>query len=146
MSLFTWLKNTSFKITNFLIGQTPLFIILLGWFFVITGILFLAQPEKARKKLLGQGFGFVMGFVKIFVIYIAIVLIGITGKLSGIFAFIITIAAVILIFRLFLTVKKKTFEKFEKKFALIPLPALIAYSWIQVAVGTLMIMLHKRIW
>lgn len=146
MYIFTWIKNTSFKIVNFLIGQTPLFIILLGWFFVITGLLFLAQPEKARKKLLGQGFGFVIGFVKVFAIYVAILLIGVTGKLSGSFAFATAILSVVLIVQLFLTFKRKTFKKFEEKFALIPLPALIGYSWFQVAVGTLMVMMQKRIW
>lgn len=146
MYIFTWIKNTSFKIVNFLIGQTPLFIVLLGWFFVITGLLFLAQPEKARKKLLGQGFGFVIGFVKVFAIYVGILLIGITGKFSGIFALITMVLVIVLAVQVFLAFKKKTFKKFEEKFALIPLPALIGYSWFQVAVGTLMVMMQKRIW
>ena len=145
-SLIFFIKNTSLRIVDFLIGQTPFFIFILGWFLIITGLLFLTQPEKARHKMLGQGFGFVMGFVKISVIYLALVVFGLGWKFAGAIPKVLSLILIIGLIRLFLAFKKKTFEKFKEKFALVPVSALKIYAWVQVAVGALMIMGQRRIW
>jgi uncharacterized protein YjeT (DUF2065 family) len=145
-SFFLFIKNINFKIINFLIGKTPLFIFILGWFLIITGLLFLTQPEQARRKMLSQGFGVVIGFVRFAAIYVALLLLGLGWRFSHILPKIISMGLVVVLIKIFFMFKKKTFKKFEEKFALIPLPALKTYAWIQVIVGTLMVMLGKRIW
>ncbi|MBF0384870.1 MAG: hypothetical protein HQL27_03270 [Candidatus Omnitrophica bacterium] len=145
-SFITAVKNMVFKIVNALIGKTAIFIIIFGWFLAITGIIFLAQPEKARKKILVHGFGIVKGIMFFAIIYVALLLISASGKISnGLIGTLLWLSAFILIF-LYFVLKKKVFIFLSEKFTLIPINALKIYAFIQIVVGTLMIMLHKRIW
>ncbi len=145
-SLFFFIKNTAFKITNFLIGHTPFFIFIFGWFLIITGLLFLTQPEKARKKLLRQGSYVAFGAMRVLIVYIALLVLGLGWRLSTTASIIISLLVIILLIKLFFSLKKIISKKFEERFALIPISALKIYAWGQVIVGTLMVMLGRRIW
>lgn len=145
-SLFFFIKNTTFRITNFLIGHTPFFIFIFGWFLIITGFLFLTQPEKARKKLLHQGSYVAFGAMRILIIYIALLVLGLGWKFSTTASITISLLVVILLIKLFFSLKKIIFRKFQERFALIPISTLRIYAWGQVIVGTLMLMLGRRIW
>ena len=146
LSIITAIKNFSFKITNAVFGKTTIFIVIFGWFLAITGILFLAQPEKARKKLLGQGFRIIKGLIIVVLIYLVLMLLSLAGKISnGLISFILWIFIIGLIFGYFFFLKK-VYKKLMEKFALIPMKALKIYAVIQIIVGALMVMWQKRIW
>jgi hypothetical protein len=145
MALINAIKNWMFGVTNFLVGHSVFFIVILGWFFVITGLIFLAQPEKARKKLIGQGAGTIKWALRIAVIYLALLALSLGGKVGGLAGSISLAAVVLLIWAYFYLIKRST-DVLTQKFALIPVPALKIYAVVQIAVGILMIMLHKRIW
>jgi len=144
--LVSLLKRWSFNLVNFLFGKTKIFIIILGWFLVVTGALFLANPERARKKLLGYGFGFLKWPLRIMAIYLAMLLISFSLKAPGIFPMVLPIAVVMFVIWFWRLLKKKTYNKLSVYFAKIPMSSLKIYACIQIAAGALMLILQRRIW
>ncbi|MBM3251745.1 MAG: hypothetical protein FJZ11_03080 [Candidatus Omnitrophica bacterium] len=143
ISLF---KRTLFKLINFLLGKTKIFIFVLGWFLVITGSIFLIQPERARNKLIMIGFGFLKWYLLIIAIYLGMMMISFSEKTQLIGMKISTLAAVIAVIAAYFLLKKKTYNSLTEKFAKIPIGFLKIFACIQIAVGTLMLILEKRIW
>lgn len=144
--LLSLIKNTSYKAVNFLFGQTRIFIVILAWFLVMTGILFLSRPEKARKKILSQGFGFFKGWLLVVSVFLAMFLISLSSKTNFRVLHILALVAVILIVRSYFLLKKKIYLKLVEQFAKIPILALKVFAYIQIAVGILMLIFEKRIW
>ena len=144
--LFTLVMGWFNKLLNFLFGKTKIFIVILAWFLIITGAIFLVNPEKARKKLLSHGFGIFKGYLRIFVIYLAIVLLSLSTKTAVGFLKFLCFFGVVLIVWSFFFLKKKIFVKLEGKFAKIPISALIVFAYIQILVGALMLIFQRRIW
>lgn len=144
--LISLIKNFFLKIINFLFGKTKIFIIILGWFLVLTGALFLADPEKARNRLLSYGFGFFKWPLRILAIYLAMLLISLSQKTPGILPLILPIAVIIFVIWFWRFLKKKAYNKLSEHFAKIPMPALKIYACIQIAVGALILVLQRRIW
>ena len=144
--LITLIKNTMYKIFNFMFGKTKIFIIILGWFLVITGAMFLANPQRARNKLLGMGFGFFKWPLRIAALYVALVLLSFVSRFAGIFVVILAIPLLIGIIWLWRVSKKKAYDKLSAQFAKIPISALKTYAVIQIVVGALMLILQRRIW
>ena len=146
LTILLYIKNIFLRILNFLFGKTKIFIIVLGWFLVITGALFLANPEKARQKLLSQGFGILKWPLRITAIYLAALFVSLGFKFPGIFPKIISLIGVVVITWSFFVLKKRTYNKLALKFAKIPIPALKIYAFIQIVVGSAMLLLERRIW
>jgi hypothetical protein len=144
--LLSLIKRWTFNLLNFLLGKTKIFIIILAWFLIITGALFLFNPEKARNNLLGYGFGFFKWPIRILAIYLAMIFISFGLKTPGILAFILPIAAIVFIVWFWRFLKKKTYNKLSEHFAKIPLSALKIFAVIQITVGSLMLILQRRIW
>jgi hypothetical protein len=145
-SLLSLFKNISFKTFNLLLGRTPLFIFILAWFLIITGAIFLAQPEKARQQLLGQGFGMLKWPLFFVALYLALFLISCVGKIGGIVSLVLIVLGIIVIIKAFFVLRKKVYQKLAAQFARIPIPLLRVFALIQIAVGALMLILQKRIW
>jgi hypothetical protein len=146
MALITAVKNWMFNFTNFLMGHSVIFIVIFGWFLVITGLIFLAQPEKARKKLIAQGAGMIKGALTVAAIYLALLVLSLGGKVGTGLAGSISLAMVVVLVWAYFYLIKRSSEILTQKFALVPVSALKIYAIVQTAVGILMITLHKRIW
>jgi hypothetical protein len=128
------------------LGKTWIFIFILGWFLVITGALFLVNPQRARNKLLNHGFGILKFYIKLLAIYLAIMLVSVALKAQNPIFIIASVAGVVAIIAGFLFLKKKVYNKLAGQFQKIPLPALKIFAWIQISVGALMLILQRRIW
>lgn len=141
--LLSLIKNWFLKLINLLFGKTRIFIIILAWFLIITGALFLAQPERARKKIVGYGFGFLKWPLLSLVVYAGMFLVSLGFKKSGI---LIASLGIIFIIWAYFFLKKKTYKKLEEQFAKIPIKFLKIFAVIQITVGALMLILQRRIW
>lgn len=133
-----------YKITNFLFGKLKFFAVLLGWFLIITGIIFLINPERARNKMLRQGFRVIKGTLLIAAVYLFLFLISLFGKARGwlsLLVLFLLFAVIVAFFKL----KKKTFLKLQEQFKKIPVRILRIYAVIQIVIGILMILLKYRI-
>ena len=146
ITITLYIKNLFMKLLNFLFGKTGIFITILAWFLIITGILFLFRPERARNKLVGMGFGPVKWLMLITCIYLAMTLVSLSEKLSGILALVLMIVIIISSVRLYFMFKKKLYNKFVVWFSKIPIKHLKVLAIIQIAIGCLMLTLKRRIW
>jgi uncharacterized protein YjeT (DUF2065 family) len=141
-----WLKNLVVRALNFLFGKTGIFITILGWFLVVTGILFLSRPEWARNKLLSHGFGIFKSYLKLCTAYAALLLISAALNTKNTILAVACALGVLGLFAGFFFLKKKAYEKLAMQFGRIPPGALKIFAWIQIAVGALMLLLQRRIW
>jgi len=146
MYMISFIKKWFFKLVNFLFGKSKIFIIILGWFLVITGAIFLLNPQKARNKLLGHGLGFLKGPLLFITIYLVMLLISLGWNTQATVLKILSLLGAIIIVKLYFSLKKKTYQKLAEKFALIPMPVLKSFAYIQIVVGGLMLILQRRIW
>lgn len=146
MTIILYIKNLFLKLFNFLLGKTVFFITILAWFLIITGALFLYRPERARRKLIGMGFGPAKLILVLAIIYVAGILITLSGKLSGILAFVLMIGTIIGSIRCYFLFKKKLHSKFVEWFAKVPIKHLKIFAVIQVLIGCLMLILKRRVW
>jgi hypothetical protein len=136
--------NMFSKVTNFLFGKMKIFAIILGWILIISGIIFLLKPEKARNKMLGQGFGIIKGFLVLIAIYLILFLISLAGKTHGVLSILIVLILLVVIVAFF-KLKKKTFIKLQEQFKKIPVKILRIYAVIQIIIGVLMVLLKHRV-
>jgi len=146
VALILYIKNLFVKLLNFLFGKTGIFITILAWFLIITGIWCLFRPERARKKLVGMGFGPVKWILLIVCIYLATILLSLSERLSGILAIILMIAVIISAARFYFLLKNKLYNKLVNWFSKIPMKHLKAFAVIQIVIGCLMLSLKRRIW
>ena len=146
MNIIFYIKNLVFKLLNFLLGKTVFFITILAWFLVITGVLFLWKPERARRKLTGMGFGPAKFILLLAIIYLAGILIGLAGKLSGILAIVLLVAIIFGSIKAYLVFKKKMNKKFVEWFAKVPIKHLKVFAVIQIIIGIVMLVVKRRVW
>ncbi|MCX5706156.1 MAG: hypothetical protein NTW13_00520, partial [Candidatus Omnitrophica bacterium] len=71
--------------------------IILGWVLIISGVIFLLKPEKARNKLLGQGFGIIKSLLVLVAVYLIILSIFLIGKTAGILSILSLLGAIAVI-------------------------------------------------
>lgn len=146
MALLIYIKNLVVKLLNVLFGKTWIFIAVLAWFLIITGIVFLCRPARARVKLVGMSFQPVKWILLIACFYCAAALMSLSEKIGGIASCIAMIAVIVLAIKFYFNFKKKLFKKFMLWFSKIPVKHLQAFALIQIVIGYLMLFLKKRIW
>ncbi|MFA6282396.1 MAG: hypothetical protein WCY05_07870 [Candidatus Omnitrophota bacterium] len=132
------------KITNFLFGKMQIFAVILGWILIVSGIIFLLKPEKARNRMLSQGFGMIKGLMVLIAIYLGFFLISLAGKARGILSAIILFILLAVIMAFF-KLKKKTFLKLKEQFKKIPVNILRIYALMQIIIGIIMVLLKHRV-
>lgn len=142
MRIIALIKSYIFKLLNFIFGKTTIFIIILGWFLVISGAFMLIWPERARRKLVGMGFGQIKWIFLIIALYLVSVLSTISSNVGPNIFIVGVIAIVVAYFFL----KKKTYNKIQEQFAKIPIRVLKVFALIQIILGVFMIFFLKRIW
>jgi len=146
ITIILYIKNLFMKLLNFLFGKTGIFITILAWFLITTGVWFLFRPERARRKLVGMGFGPVKWILLIVCIYLVTILLSLSEKLSGNLALVLVIVIIISAVRFYFILKKKLYNKLAAWFSKIPMKHLKILAIIQIAVGCIMLALKRRIW
>lgn len=146
MGLITAMNSWMFNVTDFLLGKSAIFIVIFGWFLVITGLIFLLQPDKARGNLARKGAGAVKWVLTIVLIYLVLMGFSFAGKVGTNLAGSIALAAAVLLVWAYFYLIKRSHEFLTKKLALVPVLVLKVYAVLQLAVGLLMVTLHKRFW
>lgn len=121
-----------------------IFIVVLGWILIVSGGIFLLKPEKARSKLLGQGFKIIKSLLVLAAVYLIMLSISLAGKAGGIFIILSLIGALAVIVGFF-QLKKKTYEKLQEQFKKIPVLFLRIYAAIQIIIGILMVVLKQKV-
>ncbi|MBM3248055.1 MAG: hypothetical protein FJZ10_01320 [Candidatus Omnitrophica bacterium] len=142
MQILIIINSYLFKLLNFVLGKTKIFIVILGWFLVVSGAIMLIWPERARRKLVRMGFRQVKWILLIGALY----LVSLLSSISDNFGPVIFIVGIIAIIFAYLFLKKKTFRKIQEQFAKIPVKALKVFAVIQIILGFFMIFFLKRIW
>jgi len=142
MQIFTAIRRLLFKLFNLILGKTTIFVVILGWFLVISGAIMFIWPERARSKLVRMGFRQVKWILLIGALY----LVSLLSSISDNFGPVIFIVGIIAIIVAYLFLKKKTFSKIQEQFAKIPIKALKVFAVIQIILGFFMIFFLKRIW
>ncbi|MCX5702592.1 MAG: hypothetical protein NTW64_06450 [Candidatus Omnitrophica bacterium] len=146
MSILLYLKSLIVKILNKLFGRTRIFILILGWFLLITGIWMLLQPEKAKKSLAGQGFGIFKGYLLLLALFAGMLLLSLSTKVSGVLSLLILVAGFFILIRAYFLLKKRAAHKISSWVEKVPIKYLKIYAAIQTIIGALMLLLHRRIW
>lgn len=142
MYILTAIKNTLYKLVNFLFGKTKIFVVILGWFLVISGLLMLLWPKRAQKKLAAIGFGPVKYILLVILLYLVPLIFSFGGKI-GIWLALAAIAAALVFYRY---LKKKAYNRIQTWFAKIPAKFLRIFAGIQIVIGVIMLIVEKRIW
>lgn len=145
-SLFSWFIIKFKKLVDALLGRTKIFIIIFGWFLVATGVIMLLRPDKARKTLLGQGFGYVKWPMRILLVYLILLLLPLVFSAQAIWMQGLALAGIILSVAGFVIFKKKAYSKLSEWLYKVPIPYLKGYACLQIAVGALMLIFQRRIW
>lgn len=134
------------KLINKLFGKTWIFIFILAWFLIITGIWMLVKPEKAKKALASQGFGIVKAYLFMLALFIFTLLVSLSNKLSGMTALLVLIAGIVLLIKAYRKLKKKAAQKINAFAEKVTVKYLKVYAVVQTAVGIGMLVVHRRIW
>lgn len=132
-----WLLNKVF-------GKTHIFIVILGWFLIITGLLMLWQPETARRSMANKGFSIIKAYVLVLVMFAAAWFVSEMNKRSGLLALVALIAGIVILVRGVLFFQKAAAERINAWAGKVPLKYLRLYAAVQVAVGIVMHMLRQR--
>ncbi|MGE5197326.1 MAG: hypothetical protein ACM3IL_02355 [Deltaproteobacteria bacterium] len=145
-TIISYIQLFSFKLVNFIFGKTAVFVVIIGWYLVITGLLFLVKPDKARAKLVGSGFG----IVKLNTLLICFFLWGVLAKLSqalsGTVQTIVFFGGLAGLIMLFFWARAAAKKKLTALANRLPVKVLTWFAWGQVVVGGLMVYLQRRLW
>jgi len=145
-SIIYSIQRISFKLANFIFGKTTIFVVILGWYLAITGLLFLVRPEKARLKLVRSGFG----IMKLNILLICFFLWGVLAKfsqtLSGAMQTIVFLGGLLGLLVLFFWARAATKKKLTALVNQLSIKALKRFAWGQVVVGGLMVYFQHRLW
>lgn len=145
-TIISYFQRLSFRFINFLFGKSTIFIVIFGWYLVITGLLFLVRPKNARSKIFSTGFGIVKFNLLIVAFFIWGILVKWSQKFSGTAqtsAFWIGLVGLII---LFLWVRSFAKKKLSALVERISPKVLIVFAWAQVVIGAFMVYLQRRLW
>jgi hypothetical protein len=145
-TIIAYIQKLSFKLVNFIFGKTTIFVVIIGWYLVITGLLFLVKPDKGRAKLVSSGFG----IVKLNILLICFFLWGVLAKLSqalsGTVQTLVFFGGLVGLIILFFWARAAAKKKLTALAERIPIKVFTWFAWGQVVVGGLMVYLQRRLW
>jgi hypothetical protein len=137
MAAIHWLLNTVF-------GKTQVFVVILAWFLVITGLLMLWKPESARRSMAGKGFGIIKSYVLALALFLGALLVSVMSRLSGLLAFMILIAGIVILVKGFMFLQKAAAHTINDCVEKLPLKYLRIYAAIQIVIGVGMHIARRR--
>lgn len=145
-NIIYYIQRLSFKIVNFIFGKTTIFIVIFGWYLVITGLLSLVSPEKARQRLITSGFGIVKFNILIACFFLWGVVVKMTQALSGAVQTIVFLGGLLALLFLFFWARASAKRKLAAVAAGLSVKFLTVFSWCQVIIGGLMVYFQRRLW
>lgn len=144
--LISALQRISFNLANFIFGKSAIFVVIVGWYLTITGLLFLVKPENIRSKLVRSGFG----ILKVNILLVCFFLWGLLTKISrnipGILQSVVFLGGLVGLVMFFFRGRAFAKEKLVSAVGRLPVNVLTIIAWGQVLVGSLMVYLQRRIW
>lgn len=145
-TIISFIQNFAFKLVNIIFGKTTIFVVIIGWYLAITGLLFLVNPDKVRAKFISSGFG----IVKLNILLICFFLWGVITKLSqalsGTVQTIVFFTGVVGLIMLLFWVRAAAKRKLTELVDRLPIKVFTWFAWGQVVVGGLMAYLQRRLW
>jgi uncharacterized protein YjeT (DUF2065 family) len=145
-NIIYYIQRLSFKLANFIFGKTTIFVVIIGWYLVITGLLFLVNTEKARTRLVSSGFGIVKWNILLICFFLWGVLAKFSQSLSGTVQTIVFLGGLAGILILFFWARAAAKKKLTALVSRLSMKALKLFAGIQVVVGGLMVYLQRRLW
>ncbi len=145
-TIIAYIQRFSFRFVNFLFGKTTIFIIIFGWYLVITGLFFLIKPGKARAKLVSSGFGIVKLNILLICFFLWGVLIKLSQTLSGAVQTLVSLGGLVGLFIFFFWARSATKKKLIALAGRLTENTLKIFAWSQVVVGGLMVYFQRRLW
>jgi uncharacterized protein YjeT (DUF2065 family) len=140
------IQRLTFKLANFIFGKTTIFVVIIGWYLTITGLLFLVNTEKARGKIIQSG----LGIVKLNILLICFFLWGALSKLSqglsGAIQTVVFLGGLAGILVLFFWARIAAKKKLADLASRLPTKSLKLFAWGQVVIGGLMVYFQRRLW
>ncbi|MCU0650800.1 MAG: hypothetical protein MUC52_01005 [Candidatus Omnitrophica bacterium] len=137
--------NVLRSLINRIFGNTQIFIIILSWFLIISGLLMIWKPDYARKSLAGRGFGIFKAYLVMLALFLGGFLVSAINRLNGFLALLVLIAGLLLLYKGFVFLQKTAAQKIGAWVEKIPLKYIKIYAVIQVLTGFVMQALRQRI-
>ena len=116
---------------------------LLGWFWVITGIIFFLRPEMFRRRLQKKTVKKLKRYLFLITITLSICLIAAAWKTEGLLSKIIMVLGIIGIFKAFFLLKAKAAEKILQWFVKQPVVFFRFAACLQIIIGIIILRLHR---
>ena len=117
---------------------------IVGWFWVITGILFLIMPGLLRKRIQKKSNKVVRRYLFAMVIFLAAGLISIGMEISGAAAKIVMVIALIALIKVVFMLKSKATNTIIDFFKDKPISVFRIWAGIQIAIGTLILLIQNH--
>jgi len=145
-AILSYLQRLSFRIVNFIFGKTTIFIVIFGWYLVITGLLSLVSPEKARQKLLTSGFGIVKFNILIICFFLWGLIVQRTHDVSGPARSMVFFGGLFALLVLFFWARASAKRRLTAMASRLSVKFLTVLSWAQVIIGACMVYFQRRLW
>jgi hypothetical protein len=142
MAFIAGIKSWTYKVFDLLLGRTGIFVFVLGWFLVISGVMMLAWPKRARAKMAGMGFGQIKGVLLLAFLFVISAVFSLSAR-GGLLA---AGAAVVGLALLYQKAKKASRQKISEFMQRVPLHVLRWFACGQIALGAVMLFVQKRFW
>jgi len=119
-----------------------MFLAILAWFWIVTGLLFLINPGFLRRRLQKKSYKIVRRYLFIMLIFFAMLLIAAGAKTEGGLSKFIIIIGVILLIKGFFIIKAKAADRMIDFFMKQPIIAFRIWSGVQLIAGFLILKLR----
>jgi len=116
---------------------------ILGWFWLITGIIFLLFPGMLKKRLQKKSIKRVRKFLFLIVISLSFLLIGAAWKSQGALSKLVMVLGILGLFKGFFLLKAKAADKIIEWFINKPIVFFRIWAAAQVLIGFIILKLHS---
>jgi len=146
MEFLISIKNFFMKFVYRIFGSTKIFVVILGWFLILTGIWMLLRPERARRKFARQSFRYFKFYLLFVALFLGAILVSISARVSGILSLAVLCAGIFFLIKGYFVFKKKAAQKINGWAKTLSVRTLRVYAVVQIAIGVLMLVLQRRVW
>lgn len=116
---------------------------LFGWFWIITGLLFLLKPQMLRSRLQKKSVKKLKKILFLIVLFLSLLLISVAWKSEGLLSKVVMVLGIIGIFKGFFLLKAKAADKILAWYTNQPLIFFRFGACLQIAIGIMILGLHK---
>ena len=112
---------------------------ILGWFWVVTGVIFLIWPNFLKKRLQKKSYKIIRRYLFVVGIFLSVMLISIGLKATGAISKIILVIGLIALIKAVFLIKTKAAERLVEFFLKQPLIMFRLWALVQIAIGVLIL-------